>query len=139
MSDKYDFFSVRFWGKKLIYVTNITNIISGEKIVMWRNFSFLCMTIFGKLKISPHVKKFQMSPRDRCGEIWNSPHMACVWCKKRHHICKIYALFLKMGFYCNLCRFVAKSVIHAVFSLNFCHNLRAFMWRKIEPKSTGCL
>ena len=42
-----------------------------------------------------------------------------------------------MGFYCNLCRFVAKTVIHAVLSRNlFCHNLRAFMWRKIEPKST---
>ena len=41
-----------------------------------------------------------------------------------------------MGFYCNLKCFVAKSVIHAVLSRNFCHNLRAFMWRKIEPKST---
>ena len=40
------------------------------------------------------------------------------------------------GFYCNLCRFVAKSVIHAVLSRNFCHNLHAFMWRKVEPKST---
>ena len=40
-----------------------------------------------------------------------------------------------MGFYCNLCRFVAKSVIHAVLLRNFCHNLRSFMWRKIEPKS----
>ena len=37
-----------------------------------------------------------------------------------------------MGFYCNLCRFVAKSVL----SHNFCHNLRTFLWRKIEPKST---
>ena len=34
------------------------------------------------------------------------------------------------GFNCNLCRFVAKSVIHTgVLSQNF-------MWRKIEPKST---
>ena len=41
-----------------------------------------------------------------------------------------------MGFYCNLYRFVAEYVIHAVLSRNFCHNLRAFMWRKIEPKST---
>ena len=30
----------------------ITNYIRGEKIVMWRNFSFPCMTIVGKLKIS---------------------------------------------------------------------------------------
>ena len=66
---------------------------SWRKIVMWRNFSFPCMTIVGKLKISPHVEKFQMSPHDRCGEIWNSPHMACVWCRKRRHICKIYAIF----------------------------------------------
>ena len=73
---------------------------------MWKNFSFPCMTIVGKLTISPHVEKFQMSPHDRCGEIWNSPHMACVWCRKRRHICK------------------------------FMQFLRAFMWRKIEPKST---
>ena len=41
-----------------------------------------------------------------------------------------------MGFYCNLCRFVATSVIHAVLSQIFCHNLCVFMWRKISPKST---
>ena len=68
----------------LIFVTNITNIISGEKIVMmWRNFSFPCMTIVGKLKISPHVEKFQMSPHEK--------NKQCV------HL---------MRFYCNLCRFV---------------------------------
>ena len=55
----------------LIFVTNITNIISGEKIVMWRNFSFPRMTIVGKLKISPHVEEFQMSPHDR-GEVEKS-------------------------------------------------------------------
>ena len=43
----------------LIFVTNMTNYIRGEKIVMWRNFSFPCMTIVGKLKISPHEEKFQ--------------------------------------------------------------------------------
>ena len=41
-----------------------------------------------------------------------------------------------MGFYCNLCHFVTKSGIHTVLSRNFCNNLRAFMWRKIEPKGT---
>ena len=101
---------LRDYHADLIFVTNITNIISGEKIIMWRNFSFLYMIIVGKLKISPRVEKFQMSPHDRCGEIWNSQHMACVWCKKRRHIWKIYK--------------------------KNCHNLRAFMWRKIEPKST---
>ena len=53
------------------------------------------MAIVGKLKVSPHVEKFQMSPHDRCGEIWNSPHMACVWCRKRRHICKIHAIFTR--------------------------------------------
>ena len=53
------------------------------------------MTIVGKLKSSPYVEKFQMSPHDRCGVrvIWNFPHMACVWCRKRRHMCKIYAIF----------------------------------------------
>ena len=38
----------------LIFVTNITNYICGEEIVMWRNFSFACLKIVGKMKISPH-------------------------------------------------------------------------------------
>ena len=45
-------------GTDLIFVTNITNYIRGEKIVKWRNFSFPCMTIVGKLKISPHMENF---------------------------------------------------------------------------------
>ena len=35
----------------LIFVTNITNYICGEKIAMWRIFSFPCMKIAGKSKI----------------------------------------------------------------------------------------
>ena len=44
---------------ELIFVTNITNYICGEKITMGRNFSVPCLTIVGKFKISPHVEKFQ--------------------------------------------------------------------------------
>ena len=65
-----------------------------------------------------HAEKFQLSMYDTCGEIEN------------FSTCGEISVQL-MGFYCNLCRFVAKSVIHAVLSRNFCHNLRAFMWRKI--------
>ena len=46
-------------GPDLIFVTNIRKYIRGEKIVLWRNFTFPCMTIVGKLKMSPHVEKFQ--------------------------------------------------------------------------------
>ena len=84
------FFWVTSKDTDLIFVTNIINNISGE-IAMWRNFSFPCMAIVRKLKIFPNVKKFQMSPHDRCGEIWHSPHMACVWCRKLRHI---YAKFI---------------------------------------------
>ena len=69
-----------------------------------------------------HVEKFQLSMYDNCGEIEN------------FSTCGEISVQL-MGFYCNLCRFVAKSVIHAVLSRNFCHNLPTFMRRKIEPKS----
>ena len=77
-----------------------------------------------------------------CGEIsafhvwqlWGNWKFLHIW---RNFRCKNKQYVQFMGFYCNLCRFVAKSVIHAVLSRNlFCHNLRAFMWRKIEPKST---
>ena len=42
----------------LIFVTNITVYIRGGKIVMWRNFSFPCMTIVGKLQCYLHVETF---------------------------------------------------------------------------------
>ena len=77
----------------LTFVTNITNIIGGEKIVIWRNFSFPWKAIVARLKISPHAE-FQMPPHDRCGEIWNSTPMTCVRCRKRRHKCKIYAIFM---------------------------------------------
>ena len=70
-----------------------------------------------------HAEKFQLSMYDTCGKIEN------------FSTCREISVQL-MGFYCNLCCFVAKSVIRAVLSQNFCHNLPAFMWRKIEPKST---
>ena len=70
-----------------------------------------------------NVEKFQLSMYENCGEIEN------------FSTCGEISVQL-MGFYCNLCRFVAKSVIHAALSRNFCHNLRGFIWRKIEPKST---
>ena len=39
------------WGPELIFVTDITDFIRGEKTVMWRNFSFLyrIWTIYGVL------------------------------------------------------------------------------------------
>ena len=46
-------------GPDLIFVTNITNIISAEKIVMWRNFSFPCMTIVGKWKFLHMWRNFR--------------------------------------------------------------------------------
>ena len=57
-----------------------------------------------------------MSSHDRCGKIWNSPHLACVWCRKRRHICKIYAIFLKkISFVKNeLCREIRFVVIYAL-------------------------
>ena len=39
----------------LIFVTNPTNISVEKKIVMWRNFRFLCMTNVEISEISPHV------------------------------------------------------------------------------------
>ena len=71
------------------------------------------------------MEKFQMSSHDRCGKIWNSPHLACVWCRKRSHICKIYAIFLKNQFCQNL-----RTLLRNPFGCN----LRTFVWRKIYRK-----
>ena len=68
---------------------------------------------------------------DNCQEIENFSTCAEISVSKNKQCVQL------IGFYCNLCRFVAQSVIHAVLSRNlFCHNLGAFLWRKIEPKST---
>ena len=53
----------------LIFVTNPTNISVEKKIIMWRNFRFLCMTNVEISEIFPHGGQFQISPHDRCGEI----------------------------------------------------------------------
>ena len=43
-------------GAYLIFVANITNEICGEKVVMWRNFRFICMRDVAKSEISLHVE-----------------------------------------------------------------------------------
>ena len=67
------------------------------------------------------LEKFQLSMCDNCGKIEN------------FSTCEKISVQL-MGFYCISCHFVAKSVIHAALSWNFCRNLRAFMWRNFFPK-----
>ena len=57
------------WGPELIFVTDITDFIRGEKTVMWRNFSFLyrIWTIYGVLsKFMPFCSKFMW--RKICAE-----------------------------------------------------------------------
>ena len=55
-------------GSELIFVMNITNYIRGEEIVMWRNFSFPCKTIVGKLTILGNFGKFATIYALSCGE-----------------------------------------------------------------------
>ena len=64
----------------LMYVTNITNGICGDKFVVWsfrfvymtnkdkskRNFRFLHMTDVEKCIHICHVKTFQISPHGKC-------------------------------------------------------------------------
>ena len=64
-----------------------------------------------------HVEVFQLSMYDKCGEI------------EKFSVCGEISVQL-MGFYCNLCCSVAKSVIHAVLSQNFCHNFTRFYVEK---------
>ena len=52
------------------------------------------------------------------------------------HVCDVESVAIYAKFM-QLLQFAVLLLIHAVLSRNlFCHNLRAFMWRKIEPKST---
>ena len=65
-----------------------------------------------------HVEKFQLSLYDNCGEIEN--FSAC------GEISDV--------FYCNLCRFVAKTIIHAVLSQNFATVYMLSCGEKLRPK-----
>ena len=52
-----------------------------------------------------------MSSHGRCGWIWNSPHLACVWCRKCRHIRKIYAILVVKSVLLQFTHFVAKCVL----------------------------
>ena len=99
---------------------------------MWRNFIFPCMAIVEKLKISPHVEKFQMSPHGICAEIWNSLRMACVWCRKRCHICKIYAIFAVLSLNLLFTLFCREIYFATIFALLCVEKLspKVHLWRK---------
>ena len=110
--------SIHWLRPQTWYLLQISQIIFvEEKSVMWRNLKFLYITDVKISQISPHMEKFQMSPHDRSGKIWNSPHLACVWCRKRRHICKIYDIFLKKISFVKiyaLCREIHFVAIYAL-------------------------
>ena len=102
------------------YLSHISHIIYVEKKLPCGEFSAFCVW---RLQGN---KKFQMSSHDRCGKIWNSKHLVCVWCKKtspymqnlwyfleKISFVKIYALCCKIRFvviYALLCgeKFIQK-------------------------------
>ena len=78
---------------EVIFVTDITVYICGEKIVMWRNFSFPCMTIVGKLKFFPQAEKFQYNWLDFIAiyaVLWLNRLIFTLFCRK--FFATIYAL-----------------------------------------------
>ena len=68
------------------------------------------------------MEKFQLSIYDNCGEI------------ESFSICGEISVQL-MGFYCNFCRVVAESVIHAVLQQKFLPQFTRFqVEKKLSPK-----
>ena len=67
---------------------------------MWRNLTFL--------HLLSNLKNFHMTDVEK-SEV--SPHLACIWCGECLYICTRYAVLSKKGVYCDLHRFVAKSVL----------------------------
>ena len=72
-----------------IFVTNPTNISVERKIVMWRNFKFLCMTYVENSEFFPRVFKFpHMTDVD--STLWRNLHI--LHCKPlcttfaKHHV-----------------------------------------------------
>ena len=56
-------------GEQICHVERLQ--ISTHDILKWRNFKFPHMIDVKKSEFCPRVKKFQISPHDRCGEILN--------------------------------------------------------------------
>ena len=90
-----------------------------KKIVLWRNFRFLCMT---------DVKKSQIF--STCGvisdfsscQMWRNLKFVQQW-----HVCDVE--IVKFMMFCCKIGFIA---IYALLSQNlFCRGLRTFVWRKI--------
>ena len=67
---------------------------------MWKNLTFL--------HLLSNLKNFHMTDVEK-SEV--SPHLACIWCGECLYICTRYAVLSKKGVYCDLHRFVAKSVL----------------------------
>ena len=110
---------------------------------MWRNIRLPYITDVEKSENSPHLS-CQISPHDRCGEIWNfSPCWVIsnfsTWQMWRNlkflHIWHVYDVENVLT-YVHVMLFCLKIVvIYTVLSLNlFCRDLRIFVWRKIVPK-----
>ena len=81
---------------------------------MCRIISFPCMAI-QKSKISPQLEKIQVFPHDICGEILNSPHLACIWWKNVATYGKFVLFCCKISFVIiyTLCREICFVTIYA--------------------------
>ena len=102
-----------------------------HKLDMWRK---IC-----------HVEKFQIYMHDRCGEIWLFSTCWVIWKistwqmwrnLKFLHIWHVYDV-VNVFTYVHVMLFCLKKgfiVIYTVLLQNlFCHDLRTFVWRKMEP------
>ena len=99
----------------LIFVTYFTYEICGEKIIMWRNFRFLCTTDVEKSEISQHFQNFIS------WSMWRNQKKFHLW-----HVCDVEIVSTNVK--CCKINFFA---IYAVLSQNqFCRNSRTFVWRK---------
>ena len=76
--------------------------------------------------------KAEIFQHDRCGKIWNSPHMACVWCRKRRHICKIYAIYDVLLQNLLITLFCSKIYFAIIYALSCGEKLspKVHLWRK---------
>ena len=115
--------------KILIFVTSTTSSACGEKICHVEKFFHMTDCHVEKFLHMRNVKKIyhiekvlhmtNVEQNVVCGEMW------------RNHISLSQVTF----FCCICCTYLRCFVAKSVLSQNlFCRDLRAFVWRKIEPK-----
>ena len=86
-----------------------------------RNFRCLYMTHVEKSEITPYVEKFQVSPKHRCGEIWNLSYFVGIYSVYREICFVIIYMLWCVENWVKLCLW--RKVTNIRYDFGYVHNI----------------